>query len=102
MRSKCYDLYELRQLTESIYVLRQEMGILSKNSKEYKIASEQYEYLWKMRDELEEKIAGLCNDSDKNEYWVIQRLNLDFMESGFRSTLLFICRCGSIGRAIDL
>lgn len=73
MRSKCYDLYELRQLTESIYVLRQEMGILSKNSKEYRYASEQYEYLWKRRDELEEKIAGLCNNSSNNngDYWVI-------------------------------
>lgn len=71
MRSKCYDLYELRQLTESIYVLRQEMGILSKNSIEYKYASEQYEYLWKMRDELEEKIAGLCNKDNDEDYWVI-------------------------------
>ena len=71
MRSKCYDLYELRQLTESIYVLRQEMGILSKNSIEYKYASEQYEYLWKMRDELEEKIAGLCNQNNDEDYWVI-------------------------------
>ena len=71
MRSKCYDLYELRQLTESIYVLRQEMGILSKNSKEYKYASEQYEDLWKRRDELEEKIVGLCNKDNDKDYWVI-------------------------------
>ena len=72
MRSKYYyDLYELRQLTESIFVLRQEMGRLSKNSIEYRVASEQYEDLWKRRDELEEKIAGLCNDSDDENYWVI-------------------------------
>lgn len=72
MHNKCYyDLYELRQLTESIYVLRQEMGCLSKNSKEYKVASEQYEELWRRRDELEEKIAGLCNQDSDKDYWVI-------------------------------
>lgn len=71
MRSKCYDLYELRQLTESIYVLRQEMGILSKGSLAYKIASEQYEQLWRRRDELEEKIVGLCNQGNDRDYWVI-------------------------------
>lgn len=71
MRNKCYELYELRQLTESIFVLRQKMGRLSKNSIEYKVASETYEDLWRRRDELEEKIAGLCNSSDNEEYWVI-------------------------------
>lgn len=71
MRNKCYDLYELRQLTESILVLGQQMRFLKNDSPEYKIASEQYEALWKRRDELEERIVGLCNDSDKNEYWVI-------------------------------
>lgn len=71
MRNKCYDLYELRQLTESILLLGQKMRCLKNNSIEYKIASEEYESLWKRRDELEEKIVGLCNDSDKNEYWVI-------------------------------
>lgn len=71
MRNKCYDLYELRQLTESILVLGQQMRCLKNDSPEYKIASEQYEALWKRRDEVENKIAKLCNDSDKNEYWVI-------------------------------
>lgn len=71
MRNKCYELYELRQLTESIYVLRQQMGILSKGSLEYKVASEQYEQLWRRRDELEEKIAGLCNKNNDEDYWVI-------------------------------
>lgn len=71
MRNKCYDLYELRQLTESILLLGQKMRCLKNNSIEYKIASEEYESLWKRRDELEEKIVGLCNKNDENEYWVI-------------------------------
>ena len=71
MRNKCYELYELRQLTESILVLGQQMRYLKNDSPEYKIASEQYEALWKRRDEVENKIAKLCNESDENEYWVI-------------------------------
>jgi hypothetical protein len=71
MRSKCYDLFELRQLTESIFSLGQEMRRLKNDSIEYKNLSIQYEELWKRRDELENKIIGLCNDSDKEKYWVI-------------------------------
>ena len=69
--NKCYELYELRQLTESILVLGQEMSRLRNNSIEYKVASDQYEALWKRRDEIEGKIVKLCNNSDKNEHWVI-------------------------------
>ena len=47
------------------------MRYLKNDSPEYKIASEQYEALWKRRDEVENKIAKLCNESDENEYWVI-------------------------------
>ena len=71
MISKCYDLYELRQLTESILILGQEMRCLKNNSIEYKVASDEYEKLWKRRDEIENKIIGLCNDSDNENYWVI-------------------------------
>ena len=71
MHDKCCYLFELRQLTESIYVLRQEMGRLSKNSIDYKVASERYEELWRRRDELEEKIVELCNKNNENDYWVI-------------------------------
>ena len=71
MLNKCYDLYELRQLTESIFVLGQQMRCLKNSSIEYKVASEEYEKLWKRRDEIENKILGLCNDSDKENYWVI-------------------------------
>lgn len=71
MIRKCYDLYELRQLTESILILGQEMRCLKNNSIEYKVASEEYEKLWKRRDEIENKIIGLCNDSDDENYWVI-------------------------------
>lgn len=71
MLNKCYDLYELRQLTESIFVLGQQMRCLKNSSIEYKIVSEQYEELWKRRNEIENKILGLCNDSDKENYWVI-------------------------------
>lgn len=71
MRSKCYDLFELRQLTESIFVLGQQMRCLKNNSIKYKIMSAQYEELWKRRDEIENRILGLCNDSDNENYWVI-------------------------------
>lgn len=71
MRNKCYDLYELRQLTESIFVVGRQMRCYKNDSMEYKIMSAQYEELWKRRDELEEKIAGLCNKNDENDYWVI-------------------------------
>ena len=53
MRNKCYDLYELRQLTESILILGQRMRCYKNDSMEYKIASEEYESLWKRRDEIE-------------------------------------------------
>lgn len=71
MRSKCYDLYELRQLTESIFVTGQRMRCLKNDSIEYKIMSEEYESLWRRRDEIEERIVGLCNKNDENDYWVI-------------------------------
>lgn len=71
MRNKCYDLYELRQLTESILIIGQQMRCYKNDSMEYKIMSTQYEELWKRRDELEEKIAGLCNNDNDEDYWVI-------------------------------
>ena len=71
MRNKCYELYELRQLTQSILVLGQQMRCLKNNSIEYRVASEEYEKLWERRDEIENKIIGLCNDSDDENYWVI-------------------------------
>ena len=71
MRTKCYDLYELRQLTESIFVQRQKIGCLNKKSIEYKVASEEYEKSWRRRDEIEEKIIELCNKNDDENYWVI-------------------------------
>jgi hypothetical protein len=49
----------------------QYMRCLENNSIEYKIASKEYEALWKRRDEIEERIIGLCNDSDNENYWVI-------------------------------
>ena len=43
------------------------MRCLKNNSIEYKIASEEYEKLWRRRDEIEEKIVGLCNKNDDVE-----------------------------------
>ena len=61
MRSEYYDLYQLRQLTESIFCLRQQLGDLDKKSITYKRAVELYENLWQERDELESKIINRCN-----------------------------------------
>ena len=47
------------------------MRCLKNNSIEYKIASEEYEKLWKRRDEIENKIIGLCNKNNIENYWVI-------------------------------
>lgn len=61
MKSNYYDLYQLRQLTESIFCLRQQLGDLDKNSFAYKKTVELYEELWRERDELESKIINICN-----------------------------------------
>ncbi len=61
--SAYYDLYQLRQLTESIFCIRQELGELSKDSLEYDAYVELYEGLWRERDELESKIINMCNNS---------------------------------------
>ena len=68
-RIKYYDLYDLRELTESIYRVRQAMGLLKNGSYEYKEMSKIYDELWKKRDILESKIVG--DDGDINNYWVI-------------------------------
>jgi hypothetical protein len=61
MRREYYDLYQLRQLTESIFCVRQQLGVLDKESFTYKRAVELYEKLWQERDELESKIINMCN-----------------------------------------
>ena len=66
---KYYDLYELRELTESIYRVRQSMGLLKNGSYEYKEVAKIYNELWKKRDALESKIIG--EDGDVDNYWVI-------------------------------
>ena len=58
-----YDLYQLRQLTESIFCMRQELGELNKKSLEYEAYVKLYEDLWRERDELESKIINMCNNS---------------------------------------
>ena len=56
-----YDLYQLRQLTESIFCMRQKLGEFDKQSIEYGKAIELYEELWRERDELESQIIKMCN-----------------------------------------
>lgn len=66
---KYYDLYELRELTESIYRIRQAMDLLKNCSYEYKELSERYNELWEKRNKLEAKIIG--EDGDVDNYWII-------------------------------
>ena len=66
---KYYDLYELRELTESIYRVRQAIGLLKNGSYEYREMTKVYDDLWRQRDKLESKIIG--EDGDVNNYWVI-------------------------------
>lgn len=61
MRSEYYYLYQLRQLTESIFCTRQQLGSLKKDDIAYKRTVELYEELWRERDELESKIINMCN-----------------------------------------
>ena len=51
-------LFELQQLTESIFYIRGLLAGVDKNSEAYKRFSESYEKLWKEREELEEKIIS--------------------------------------------
>lgn len=54
---KDYRRYDLRQLTESIFYIREwVLKFLNPSSKEYIDASEEYEKLWHQRDVLEDEI----------------------------------------------
>ena len=56
---KDYRRYDLRQLTESIFYIREWiLKFNNSSSKEYVEATEQYEKLWRQRDELEDKVFG--------------------------------------------
>ena len=59
---KDYRRYDLRQLTESIFYIREWiLKFNNSSSKEYVEATEQYEKLWKQRDELEDEVFGKEN-----------------------------------------
>ena len=56
---KDYRRYDLRQLTESIFYIREwVLRFNSSSSKEYVDAKEQYEKLWMQRDKLEDEVFG--------------------------------------------
>ena len=56
---KDYRKYDLRQLTESIFYIREcVLSFLKPSSKEYTDVTDKYEELWKQRDELEDEIFG--------------------------------------------
>ena len=56
---KDYRKYDLRQLTESIFYIREcVLRFLKPSSKEYTDVTDKYEELWKQRDELEDEIFG--------------------------------------------
>ena len=56
---KDYRKYDLRQLTESIFYIREcVLRFLKPSSKEYTDVTDKYEELWKQRDELENEIFG--------------------------------------------
>jgi len=56
---KDYRRFELRQLTESIFYIREwVLKFLNPSTKEYINVTEQYEELWKQRDKLEDEIFG--------------------------------------------
>lgn len=54
---KDYRRYDLRQLTESIFYIREwVLKFLNPSSKEYIDATKEYEQLWQQRDALEDEI----------------------------------------------
>lgn len=54
---KDYRRYDLRQLTESIFYIREwVLKFLNPSSKEYLDATKEYEQLWQQRDALEDEI----------------------------------------------
>lgn len=56
---KDYRRYDLRQLTESIFYIREMiLKFTNSSTKEYIDTKEQYEKLWKQRDKLEDEIFG--------------------------------------------
>lgn len=56
---KDYRKYDLRQLTESIFYIREcVLRFLKPSSKEYTDVTDKYEELWKQRNELEDEIFG--------------------------------------------
>ena len=56
---KDYRRYDLRQLTESIFCIREcVLRFLNPSSKEYTDVTDKYEELWRQRDELEDEIFG--------------------------------------------
>ena len=56
---KDYRRYDLRQLTESIFYIREWiLKFNNSSSKEYVEATEQYEKLWKQREKLEDEVFG--------------------------------------------
>ena len=65
-----YDLYQLRQLTESIFCIRQELGNLDSKTIAYQRTVELYEDLWRERDELEGKIISMCNETIEENVFV--------------------------------
>ena len=68
-----YDLYQLRQLTESIFCIRQELGFLDSQTDTYKRTVELYENLWRERDELEDKIINMCNKTTDNNFVMVEK-----------------------------
>jgi hypothetical protein len=56
---KDYRKYDLRDLTESIFYMREfTLKALRKNSPKRKAAEAEYEELWRLRDALEDEIFG--------------------------------------------
>lgn len=56
---KDYRRYDLRELTENIFCIREWLLKHKKSStKDYIDITEQYEKFWKQRDELEDEIFG--------------------------------------------
>ncbi len=56
---KDYRKYDLRDLTESIFYMREfTLKALRKNSPKRKAAEAEYEELWRSRDALEDEIFG--------------------------------------------
>lgn len=56
---KDYRKYSLRDLTESIFYMREfTLKALRKNSPKRKTAEAEYEELWRLRDALEDEIFG--------------------------------------------